>query len=185
MTENCRACVIVLVGLPGSGKSEWSRKNSDGAIVVSRNELIDTITPSGFDPFHPQVYEAVEDAIAHAGAEAGCPVIVNRTNRTRALRRRWIGIDAAHGCHAVAVEMTADTDLCNSRNRARTDHRRITDDRMEQMIPVIEPLCLDEGYAAIFHDDEVTLFSILEHLHLTRSANDRIRLPMEARDVCR
>lgn len=157
-------CLIVLVGPPGSGKSEWACRNGAGAVIVSQDDLIDAITPHGFDYAFRPAYAAAEDATARAGLEAGFPVIVDRTNRTRALRARWTGIAREAGCEAVAVVMTASDDLCRARNNARRNHRRVNAERMERMVAAMEPVASDEGFAAVFRDDESTLQGILKFL---------------------
>jgi predicted kinase len=157
-------CLIVLVGPPGSGKSEWARRNSAGAVIVSQDDLIDAITPHGFDYAFRPVYAAAEDATAKAGLAAGFPVIVDRTNRTRALRARWIRIAEETGCAVVAVEMTTPDDVCRARNNARRDHRRVSGERLERMLMAMEPVASDEGFAALFRDNESTLQRILGFL---------------------
>ena len=171
-----QSCLAVLVGPPGSGKSEWTRRNVAGAVVVSQDDLIDAITPSGFDHAYRPVYTAAEDATGRAGLAAGFTVIVDRTNRTRVLRERWIRIAREAGCPAVAVEMTAGAELCRMRNRARSGPWRVSDRRMERMLAVMEPVSGDEGFAGVFRDDEVSLQDILEYL--------RSRAGKESHEYC-
>ena len=68
------------------------------------------------------------------------------------------------GCKAVAVVMTAGDGLCRARNLARTNHRRVSDERMERMLAAMEPVARDEGFAAVFRDDEVTVQEIFKCL---------------------
>lgn len=157
-------CLIVLVGPPGSGKSEWARRNGAGAVLVSQDDLIDAITPHGFDHSFRPVYTAAEDAAARAGLAGDFPVIVDRTNRTRALRERWTRIAKEANCPAIAIVMSASTELCRMRNRARTDHRWVSDERMERMLTAMEPVSHEEGFAAVFRDSEATLKDVLELL---------------------
>ena len=159
-----QSCLIVLVGPPGSGKSEWCRRNSAGAVVVSQDELIDAITPHGFDHAFRCVYAAAEDSLARAALSVWFPVIVDRTNRTRAHRAHWTSIARETGTSAVAVAMTASHDLCRARNRSRTDHRRVSDERMERMLAAMEPVDSGEGFARVFRGDESSLQGILEFL---------------------
>jgi predicted kinase len=155
------ACLVVLVGPPGSGKSTWARRNGRGAIHVSQDGLIDAISPDGFEHVYRPIYAAAEDALARAALQSGHTVIVDRTNRTREHRRRWLEIARDAGCPAVAVVMTASAVLCRSRNRERDPERRLSDDRMERMLAALEPVQPAEGFAAVFEDtvavDEVLL----------------------------
>jgi predicted kinase len=143
--------LIVLVGPPGSGKSQWAKRNAQGAVVVSQDDLIDAITPQGFDHGFRPVYTAAENAIARKALSLGFTVIVDRTNRTRRHRERWIAIAGEFNCPVFAVVIGADADLCRERNRGRTDHRRLSDVRMERMLAAMEPVAADEGFTGIEH----------------------------------
>lgn len=157
-------CVVVLVGPPGSGKSTWAHRNGEGAVIVSQDDLIDAITPHGFNHAYRTVYAAAEEAAARAALAAGFAVVVDRTNRNRVLRARWTRIAREAACDAAAVVMTASDVLCRERNRARTDHRRVSEPRMERMLAAMEPVGVDEGFAAICRDDTASLRSVLEAL---------------------
>lgn len=141
--------LIVLVGPPGSGKTEWALRNAAGAVVVSQDGLIDAISPSGFDPSLRLVYGAAEDAIARAGLAAGRVVIVDRTNRNRTLRARWISMAREAACDAIAVEMGTSEELCRERNRSRRGPQRVSEERMERMLAAMEAISPDEGFEAI------------------------------------
>lgn len=156
-------CLIVLVGPPASGKSTWAKRNGRGAVHVSQDDLIDAISPDGFDHIYRPVYRAAEDAVARAALEHGNTVIVDRTNRTRAHRCRWLAIARDADCAAIAVTMGASFSLCRERNRRRQDVRRLTEERMERMIAAIEPVRPDEGFTAIF-DDSATVSEIMGSL---------------------
>jgi len=150
-------CLIVLVGSPGSGKTTWARRNGDTAIHVSQDDLIDAITPGGFDPASCAVYRAAEDAIARAALSAGHSVIVDRTNRTRAHRERWLQLGREHSCPAIAVVMQTSEELCRERNSQRDDRRRLSDERMNRMLAAFEPVHPDEGFASILIEcEEIT-----------------------------
>lgn len=156
-------CLIVLVGPPGSGKSTWAKQNGRGAVHVSQDDLIGAISPDGFEHVYRPIYAAAEDAAARTALERGHTIIVDRTNRTRAHRRRWLAIAGEADCPAIAVTMRASFALCRERNRCRQDKRRLTEERMERMISAFEPVQADEGFAALL-DDSVTISEILESL---------------------
>lgn len=144
--------LIVLIGVPGSGKSTWACQNARQAIIVSQDDLIDAITPAGFDYSARPIYAAAEEAVARAALRAGRTVIVDRTNRTRALRKRWVDIGQETGCPVIAVKMSADLKTCRDRNLAREGPRKVCAERMERLIAALEPAQLDEGFEAIFDD---------------------------------
>ncbi len=64
-----------------------------------------------------------EDAVARAALQAGHTVIVDRTNRTRAHRERWLQIAREASCPAVAVVMTTPEAICRERNAKRDGSR--------------------------------------------------------------
>jgi 5,6-dimethylbenzimidazole synthase len=142
-------CLIVLVGPPGSGKTTWARRNGSGVVHVSQDDLIGAITPNGFEHAWRPVYRAAEDAVARAGLAAGHAVIVDRTNRTRAHRERWLQISRELSCPAIAVVMSTPEDVCRQRNDQREGASRLSAQRMERMIAALEPVLPDEGFAAV------------------------------------
>ncbi|MCU1234979.1 MAG: class flavin-dependent oxidoreductase [Candidatus Solibacter sp.] len=161
------ACLVVLVGPPGSGKSTWARRNGRGAIHVSQDGLIDAISPDGFEHVYRPIYAAAEDALARAALHSGHTVIVDRTNRTREHRRRWLDVAREAGCPAVAVVMTASASLCRSRNRERDSGRRLSEERIERMLAALEPVQPAEGFLAVF-EDTITLAEMLSQLSTGR-----------------
>jgi 5,6-dimethylbenzimidazole synthase len=153
MTLPDATCLIVLVGPPGSGKTTWARRNGRGAVHVSQDDLIDAITPGGFDHEYDDVYRQAEDAVARAALRAGHTVIVDRTNRTRAHRQRWLNIAREASCPAIAIIMTTPDALCRERNAARQGARRVSEERMDRMLAARESVGLDEGFASIHTED--------------------------------
>src|ERR1700722_15746690 len=131
-------CLIVLVGPPGSGKTTWARRNGRGMVHVSQDGLIDAITPDGFEHAYRPVYREAEDAVARAALQAGHTVIVDRTNRTRAHRERWLRIARNAPCAAIAVVMTTSEELCRHRNAKRGPGQRLSEDRMDRMFAALE-----------------------------------------------
>jgi len=156
-------CLVVLVGPPGSGKSTWARRNGRGAVHISQDDLIDAISPDGFEHVYRAIYTAAEDAATRAALFYGHTVIVDRTNRTRRHRERWLRIAREADCAVVAVEMNASAALCRFRNSLRRGARFVSEERMERMLAAHEPVQSDEGFAAI-HTEDTGLAEILSQV---------------------
>jgi len=126
--------------------------------------LIDAITPDGFDRAYRRVYHEAERAVARAALDSGYTVIVDRTNRTREHRRRWLEIAREASSPAIAVMMTTPEALCRDRNEQRGANR-LSDERMDRMLSALEPVQPDEGFDDIYFEncsgDAVTLERIL------------------------
>jgi tRNA uridine 5-carbamoylmethylation protein Kti12 len=124
-------------------------------VHVSQDGLIDAITPDGFDHVYRPVYREAEDAVARAALQAGHTVIVDRTNRTRAHRERWLQIAREASCPAVAVVMTTPEALCRERNAKRDGSSRLSEERMERMLVALEPVRPEEGFVSIHFENGV------------------------------
>jgi len=154
-------CLIVLVGAPGSGKTTWATRNGRGTVLISQDGLIEAITPHGFEHVYRPVYHAAEDAVAQAALRAGHTVIVDRTNRTREHRKRWLAIARDASCPAIAVVMNTPECVCRERNTQRIVGR-LSEARMDRMFAVLQSVEEDEGFSAIRAiDNSVTLDEIL------------------------
>ena len=148
-----RPSFVVLVGLPGAGKSTFARALSQGGEweVISRDALGST--------------DAVESAVVNA-IKAGKRVLVDRCNVRVADRKRILDIGMIEPSDAVAVHLTMAPEVCVQRVAARTDHPTIPyghgRSAVASMAKALERPTLAEGFAAVHTlDNDVQVRALL------------------------
>jgi predicted kinase len=129
--------VIVMQGLPGSGKSTWIKNNCPGAVVCSADHYF-TDRETGeykFDPTkigeaHKECLRAFLDATE---AEEDL-VVVDNTNLSLWEMATYIQVAAARGYTVEVVRIMADPGVCAQRNVHGVPLKTILQmaDRMEQ-----------------------------------------------------
>lgn len=127
------ATIYILIGLPGSGKSTWVKKNApEGAVIVSSDDLImEWAVGKGLtynDAFGQVNFKQIEARMREIFAEAiasGKDIIVDRTNMSPKSRKYWL--DEAKGYTKVAVTFILDDVTLNKRlsERSRVEGKSI------------------------------------------------------------
>ena len=112
--------------------------------------------------------------MARAALQAGHTVIVDRTNRTRGHRERWLQISREAQRPAIAVVMTTSEALCQQRNAMRDPRRRLSDERMERMMAALEPVRTDEGFVSIYFENGVGAGMSLEEILLQFQTKEQL-----------
>lgn len=111
--------VILMAGLPGSGKDTWLRKNADGRPVVSLDDIrLETGAKFTGDQ-GAVIAEAKERARIHLRRRE--PFAFNATNLTHEFRSRWIQLFADYKARIriVYIESTHDRLWIQNRDRER------------------------------------------------------------------
>ena len=161
--------VVVMVGIPGSGKTVYARANLSGHTYVSMDTA--RANKSSWIPKRRALimrYDAerpvhlarmsgnkkaecvlVDDALA-----AGRSVVVDDTNLTRKIRRPYVVLARKHGARIRAVFFD-DFEGARARNAKRTwSGGRVPDDAVVKMQESLEPPARTEGL------DEVCLVEL-------------------------
>lgn len=137
---------MLLVGLPGSGKSTWAA--AQGLPVLSSDAIRLMLADDETDQtIHGRVFATLRFLLRQRLALCRPVTCVDATSLTPRERRPWIEIARAYDCDIEAVFFDLPLDVCAARNAARG--RVVPQDVIEKMAAKLIPPSLDEGFARV------------------------------------
>lgn len=138
--------VIVLVGLPGSGKSTWAEQQQ--YTILSSDEMRRLLMDDPTDQsIHGRVFGSLRYLLRQR-LELKRPVTcVDATNITRRDRRAWIKMAELYGCLPEAVFFDVPVEECLRRNAARG--RVVPEEAIRIMAEKLAVPTLEEGFTSV------------------------------------
>ena len=138
--------IVVLAGLPGSGKSTWLTQTGSGGLSSDavRRLLADDETDQ---TIHTQVFQTIRYLLEQRLAIGRPFTYIDATNLTPEERRPYIEIARAHGCEIEAVFFDVPLEVCLERNAQR--RRVVPVDALEKMAARLVPPSVAEGFSKV------------------------------------
>jgi predicted kinase len=138
--------IIVLIGLPGSGKSTYLERM--GVTGLSSDRIRQWLTDDETDQsVQRRVFRTLRYLLRER-LEIGRPVTyIDATNLTPRERRPYLVIAQKRGCTAEAVFFDLPLEVCRQRNLSRA--RVVPDDVLLRMAERLTPPTQAEGFARI------------------------------------
>jgi predicted kinase len=146
LSEPERQRIVVLAGLPGSGKSTWLERN--GLRALSSDAIREILADDPTDQsLNARVFATLRFLLRHRLAIGRPVTYVDATHLTPAERKPYIAIAAAYGCDVEAVWFDVPVTVCQKRNRRRA--RVVPPEAIDRLARRFVPPAAGEGFTRI------------------------------------
>jgi predicted kinase len=134
---------VILVGLPGSGKSSYLRDR--GIVALSSDAVRLLLAGDETDQtIHRKVFATLRYLLKQRLAIGQPVTYIDATHLTRWERRPYLKLAEIYGCDVEAIFFDVPLEVCRERNRRR--NRVVPDEVLERMAAKLVPPTVEEGF---------------------------------------
>jgi predicted kinase len=138
--------IVVMVGLPGCGKSTYLERLGVTALSSDALRLL-LVDDATNQTIHARVFQTLRYLLRHRLAIGRPVTYVDATHLTPEERRPYVQIARWYGCEIEAIYFDVPLDTCQERNRGR--NRIVPEEAMRTMAAKLVPPRPEEGFTRI------------------------------------
>ncbi len=138
--------IVVLVGLPGSGKSSYLERM--GVRGLSSDAIRQLLADDATDQtIHVRVFQTLRYLLEQRLSIGRAVTYIDATNLTPEERGPYLAIGRTWGCDVEAVFFDVALDVCMERNARRS--RVVPGEALAKMAAKLAPPSMEEGFARV------------------------------------